>query len=90
METAAVATLCSERSVRFLAIRVVSDEAGTDLPAEILTILGRTGSYRVGAALAAIWRRPSSVKQLWALREHAAEAADRLAEIVAGALGRLS
>jgi adenosylhomocysteine nucleosidase len=89
METSAVAAVCSERHVRCLSIRVVSDEAGTDLPPEILSILGRSGGYRVGAALGAIWRRPSSIKELWALREHAVEAADRLAEIVTGALGRL-
>jgi adenosylhomocysteine nucleosidase len=89
MESSAVAALCSERQVRFLSIRVVSDEAGTDLPPEVLSILGRSGGYRVGAALGAIWRRPSSVKDLWALREHAHAAADRLAEIVAGTLSRL-
>jgi len=89
METAAVAALCSERQVRFLSIRVVSDEAGTDLPPEVLSILGRSGGYRIGAAFGAIMRRPSSIKDLWTLREHAMAAADRLAEIVAGAIGRL-
>jgi adenosylhomocysteine nucleosidase len=89
MESSAVAAVCGERQVRFLSIRVVSDEAGTDLPAEVLSILGRTGSYRVGAAIGALWRRPSSFKDLWVLREHAVEAADRLAEVVAGALHRL-
>jgi adenosylhomocysteine nucleosidase len=89
METSAVAALCSERASKFLAIRVVSDAAGADLPPEILSILGRSGGYRVGAAVGAIWRRPSSLKDLWALREHAMAAAERLAEIVAGVLVRL-
>ena len=57
METSAVAALCAERGVRFLSARVVSDEAGTDLPPEVLAILGRSGGLRLGAAVGAIWRR---------------------------------
>src|SRR5262249_39741417 len=34
MESSAVASLCSERGVRFLSIRVISDSADTDLPPE--------------------------------------------------------
>lgn len=90
METSAVAAACVERSARFLAIRVVSDEAGTDLPPEIVTILGRSGGYRMGATLGALWRRPSSIKDLWRLREHAMDAADRLALVLATALPRLT
>jgi adenosylhomocysteine nucleosidase len=89
METSAVASLCGERGIRFLSIRVISDEAGTDLPPEVLSVLGKTGSYRVGAALGALWRRPSSLKDLWALREQALGAAERLAEFLPGALARL-
>jgi adenosylhomocysteine nucleosidase len=89
METSAVAALCSERGVRFLSIRVISDEAGTDLPPEVVDLLTRTGSYRVGAALRAIWKRPSRVKEFWALHEHAQEAADRLAKFTVAALERL-
>ena len=79
METSAVAALCLERGVHFLALRVVSDDASTDLPPEILAIMGESGSYRLGAAIGAIWRRPSSLKDMLALREQAAEAAGRLA-----------
>jgi adenosylhomocysteine nucleosidase len=89
METAAVAALCAERGVRFLSIRVVSDEAGIDLPPEVASLMTRSGSYRVGAALRAIWNRPSSIKDFWALHEQAQEAADRLASFTAGALARL-
>lgn len=90
METSAVADVCSVRGVRFLSVRVISDEARTDLPPEVLSILGATGSYRLGAALGAIWRRPSSLKDLWTLRDHAVSAADRLAEVVPGVIERLS
>jgi adenosylhomocysteine nucleosidase len=90
METSAVARLCAERGVRFLAVRIVSDLAAEDLPPEVLSILGPTGGYRVGAAIGAIWKRPSSVKDLFKLREYAHEAARRLGEVVAGLLPSLT
>jgi adenosylhomocysteine nucleosidase len=89
METAGVAALCAERAVRFLSLRVISDEATVDLPAEVAALLTRSGSYRVGAAVRAIWKRPSSLKDFWALHEHAQEAADRLAAATAAAIGAL-
>jgi adenosylhomocysteine nucleosidase len=89
METAAVAAVCAERLVRFLAIRIVSDDARTPLPREVATLLTKSGSYRVGAALRAIWSRPSSIKDFWTLHEHALQAADRLAQFVARCLGEL-
>ena len=89
METSAVATLCGDRNVKFLAIRVISDEATVDLPREIATILGRSGGYRVGAALGAIWRRPSSLKDMWALREHAIAAAGRLSDVLLAILAKV-
>jgi adenosylhomocysteine nucleosidase len=89
METHAVASYCAERSIRFLGVRVVSDEAATELPPEILTVLGPTGGFRFGATMGAIWRRPSSVKDLLRLREHAHEAADRLAAVLPALIERL-
>ena len=89
METSALAALCEERGVRFLAVRVISDEAGVDLPPEILAIVGPTGGLRLGATLGALWKRPSSVNDLLALRQHATEAADRLAAFLVGTFPRL-
>jgi adenosylhomocysteine nucleosidase len=89
MESSAVADLCRERALRFLSVRVVSDEAEVDLPREIATLMTRSGSYRVGAALRAIWNRPSAVKDFWSLHEHAQEAADHLAEATLAAVERL-
>ena len=89
METSAIAALCGDRGVRFLSVRVVSDEAGVDLPPEILAIVGPSGGLRLGATMGALWKRPSSVKDLLALRQHALEAADRLAAFLAGTFPRL-
>ncbi len=82
MESSAVAAVCEEKLVRFLALRVISDDARTDLPREVATLLTRSGSYRIGAAIRAIWNRPSSFKDFWTLHERALEAADRLAKFV--------
>lgn len=82
METSAVAAYCAERGVRFVPLRIVSDDANVDLPPEILSIVGDSGSYRIGAAIGAIWRRPSCLKDLLALREQAIESAKKLTNAV--------
>jgi adenosylhomocysteine nucleosidase len=89
METSAVAAICRERLVRFLSIRVISDDAHRDLPAEVSGIFNSSGSYRVGAALRSVWRRPSSLKDFWSLYEQSLEAADRLSKIIKRCLEEL-
>jgi adenosylhomocysteine nucleosidase len=79
MESLAVAEVCRERKVKFLAVRGISDDCSADLPSEVLSVLGGTGSIRAGAVLGALWKRPSSYKDLWRLRQNATLAADRLA-----------
>ncbi len=90
METSSVAALCADRGVRFLSVRVISDEAGTDLPPEVLAILGRSGGLRLGAAFGAVWKRPGSIKDLLALRTHATEAADKLSRFLLGSMTQLN
>ncbi|WP_435017163.1 nucleoside phosphorylase [Tundrisphaera sp. TA3] len=90
METSSVAALCGERGVRFLSVRVISDEAGVDLPPEVVAILGRSGGLRLGAAVGAIWKRPSSMKDLLLLRDHARSAADRLSAFLSATMGQLT
>src|SRR5262249_31777698 len=70
-ESWAVAALCGERLVRFLPLRVVSDDARTTLPLEVASLMTKSGTYRIGAALRAVWNRPSSVKDFWTLHEQA-------------------
>ena len=89
MESSAVASVCRESLIRFLSIRVISDDAVTDLPREVASVLAHGGSYRVGAALRAVWQRPSSLKDFWGLYEHAIEASGRLAKFVSSCLDEL-
>jgi adenosylhomocysteine nucleosidase len=89
MESSAVASVCNERLIRFVSIRVISDDAVTDLPGEVARVIAHSGSYRVGAALRAVWQRPSSIKDFWGLYEHAIEASGRLAKFVSLCLDEL-
>ena len=82
MESSAVAAVCQAKLVRFLSIRVISDDAHHDLPHEVAAIMNPSGVYRVGATLRSLWRRPSSVKDFWKLYEHSIEAADRLSKFI--------
>lgn len=88
METSAVAETCGARGVRFRSVRVVSDVASEDLPREVLRLNHPSRSYVAGAALRAIWDRPSSLKDMLVLYQRANEAADRLAEVVLAGLSR--
>jgi adenosylhomocysteine nucleosidase len=83
MESSVVAEYCKGKLVHFLSVRVISDDATTSLPREVATILSHTGSYRAGAALRAVWRRPSSLKDFWMMHERALEASEILAKFVA-------
>jgi adenosylhomocysteine nucleosidase len=89
METEAVAALCTERKVRFLSIRVVSDEATAELPSEVAGLMNQKGARLAGSALRAIWNRPSSLRDFWSLHAGAQEAADRLADVTLAAIGQL-
>jgi adenosylhomocysteine nucleosidase len=84
MESLAVAQVCRERGIRCLSVRSISDDVSNDLPPEVLTLMGPTGTTRFGAALGAIFRRPESVKDMWKLRESAHLAAGRLATFLDG------
>jgi len=89
MESSAVVALCSEKLVRFLSVRVISDDARTVLPREVAMLLSHTGSYRVGAAIRALWQRPASLKDFWMMHERALEASDRLAKFLVRCLDGL-
>jgi adenosylhomocysteine nucleosidase len=89
LESLAVAQVAKENKVRFLAVRVISDDLSHDLPPEILSVVGATGSVRLGAAIGALWKRPAAAKDLWNLREKAHAAATRLATFLDGVVVQL-
>jgi adenosylhomocysteine nucleosidase len=89
MESLAVAQVCHDAKARFLAVRVVSDDMSADLPAELLSVVGSSGTVRLGAVAGAIFKRFGSVKDLWRLREQGIGAADRLATFLEGVVTQL-
>jgi adenosylhomocysteine nucleosidase len=89
METLSVATVCRETRTRFMAVRAISDDLSADLPPEVLTLVGETGAVRFGAVVASLWKRPSSIKDMWRMREHAMNAAEKLANFLDGIVVQL-
>lgn len=89
MESLAVAKVCQSTKTKCMAVRAVSDDLSTDLPPEVLSLVGETGAVRMGAVVASLWKRPSSIKDMWRLREHALTAAGRLADFLDGVLVQL-
>lgn len=89
LESSAVAAVCRESHTKFLAVRVISDDMSTDLPPEVMAIFGPTGSVRAGAVAGALWKRFSSAKDMWRLREQATKAAERLAVFLDGVVTQL-
>lgn len=89
LESLAVAQVARENKIRFLAVRVISDDLSADLPPEILSVVGATGSVRLGAAIGALWKRPAAAKDMWQMREQAQSAATRLATFLDGVVVQL-
>lgn len=89
MESLAVAQVCRDARIRFLAVRVISDDLSVDLPKELASVVGSSGTVRLGAVAGALFKRFSSAKDLWRLREQALAAADRLATFLDGVVVQL-
>jgi adenosylhomocysteine nucleosidase len=91
MESSAVAEVCGQTGTRFLAVRIVTDAMDDALPADVERLLRPgTAARRVGAALGAVFNRPSSVKDMLKLKEDALVASDRLAKFLAGVIVQLA
>lgn len=83
MESYAVADVCRQRQVQFLAIRVISDPWDEQLPGDIERLVRqKTNFSRLGAAVGAVWQRPGSLKDMYQLRENSLVASDRLAKLL--------
>lgn len=93
METHAVATAARAAGLPCAAVRVVSDTAGDELPAEVARLAEpRSTWHRLGTAVGMLGRRPRLALDLWRLYEHAVvdgrSLAAALAELCADLPGR--
>jgi adenosylhomocysteine nucleosidase len=90
METAAIAAVCRQEKTRFLSVRVISDAVDDELPPEIEKLMAsKSFARQLGAAAGAIFKRPSSIKDMWKLREDAVRLSDRLATFLSGVVEQL-
>jgi nucleoside phosphorylase len=87
MESAAIAAAAARAGARFVALRVVVDTAGDELPADIERWIDERGERRIGAALSAALN-PKQWRGLWMLAQRyraARRTLARLAPVVSGA-----
>jgi len=90
MESLAVADICRQHETRFLAVRVISDTIARTLPRDIDHLVSRTTTAsRLGAAAGALVRRPSSLKDMWQLKEDALIASEHLAGFLSAIIRQL-
>lgn len=90
LESMGVAEVCSSEKVRFLSVRVITDAVDRTLPRDIdYLVKKKSTAGRLGAAAGAILRRPSSIKDMWQLKEDALVASERLAKFLTGLIGQL-
>jgi adenosylhomocysteine nucleosidase len=90
METMGVAEVCRREKMKFLSVRIISDAVDRTLPSDIdYLVKKKSTAGRLGAAAGAIMRRPSSIKDMWQLKEDALVASERLARFLIGIIGQL-
>ena len=88
METLAVVRACQETKTSCLAIRLITEGIDDRLPAEIEALnLQNSTAGRIGAMTGAMFRRLSSVKDMWKLKAEAMKASDPLRQIPGGCRG---
>lgn len=72
METLAVATVATEAGLPCHGLRVISDAADDELPADVGRLIEpQSGARRAGTILALLGRRPRAAADLWRLWEQA-------------------
>jgi adenosylhomocysteine nucleosidase len=83
MESWAVGEVCRQDKVRFMAVRIISDTVDEELPPDIEHLMKqKSRASQWGAAAGAIWRRPSSIKDMYQLKEDAIVSSDKLAKFL--------
>ena len=81
METDAVVEVCHDCGAELRCVRIISDDAKEEMPPDIENILNQnSGPEQWGAALGALFRKPSRALDLIKLKNVSVQAAQTLAE----------
>ena len=73
-----------------MSVRIITDTVDEELPKEIERMLDQKSlAAKLGAAAGAIWKHPSTVKDMWQLKEESLRASDRLARFLVGVVANL-
>ena len=90
MESFASANVCAQKEIRFMVVRVITDEVDEQLPPEVRHLLAQDSTAGLwGAVAGAAIGRPSSLKDLWTLRKNAVTASERLGQFLSSMFQQL-
>lgn len=92
METFAIAEVCRNRQIPLLSVRIILDTAEEQIPKDVQRILknvDKGGARLVGSVLGSLFSRPSSMIDLFSLKQRALHATDRLAKQIAAELPKI-
>ncbi len=90
METLAVAEAAGQIGLPCHGLRVISDAAGDELPADIGRLLEpQSAARKAGSVLGLLGRRPRAALELWSLWERAVVDGRTLADALVELIGRL-
>jgi adenosylhomocysteine nucleosidase len=82
MESAAIHTVCAERGIVCVTVRVISDTAGKDLPLDFNALFKPDKNLDFGKLFLAIAKSPGKAGALMELQKNARFAAERLANVL--------
>lgn len=90
IESIGVARACRDQQVPCMVVRVITETLDEELPAEVTTLIQQnTTAGKLGAFTGAMFRRFSSVKDIWQLKDRAYRASDRLGRYLASVIRQL-
>ena len=90
IESMGIARACRQKQVPCMVVRVITETLGEEIPVEVTNMIKQnTTAGKLGAFTGAMFRRFSSVKDMWRLKDRAYRASDRLGRYLASVIQQL-
>lgn len=90
MESGIIRALCRERGIAAATVRVISDDAATDLPLDFNRLSKPDGNISYARLAAALVRSPGAIPRLMQFQRDLDLCSRRLASVLEGLLGRIN